>query len=395
MIDLNRLKTKRTLSGFILTAIVILLIILFSFRKGTQENLPVDIEGNLLNHPIYSKYVFDHTDKVINIGVQPLYLPTGLISEVMKRDTVLQKALQDLGMEVKYYPFLKGNDVNFFLQNNDLDIGIGGDMPAISAAAKMDIIIPVILQQGFISMVATRLMMTSQLRGKRIAYPFGSIAHYVVLDVLASEGLSTSQVVLVPMDVPELAGALYRKEIDAFVVWEPISAMAMKEHQGFVTMYQQLTTGYMYFLRDFYKTRPEAAKQIVAAVVRAFRWMQSKRQNLLLAGKWAKQAGESLRAQKISLSSKEMADLAQKDILGLTSVPLISRDDLRHNGPLHRELRFLKTLGKIPPSAAWEKIRHSFDHKIMNVVLVNPARFGLDRFDYLAGSPNKEYGDEK
>lgn len=395
MIGLNSLRTKRTLSGAILTAIVILTIILFSLRKETKENLPVDRESNLLNHPIYAKYVFDNTAKVINIGVQPLYSPTGLISEAMERDTVLQKALQDLGVEVRYYPFLKGDDVNFFLQNKDLDIGIGGDMPAISAAAQMDIIIPVILQQGFTSIVATRPMLTSQLRGKRIAYPFGSIAHYVVLEVLASEGLATSQVALVPMDVPELAEALDSEEIDAFAVWQPIAAIAMKDHPGFVTMYQQLTSGYMYFVRDFYEKYPAAAKQIVASVIRTFKWMQSKRQNLQLAGKWAKQAGESLGAQKIPLSSEEMAHLAQKDILGLTSVPLISSDSLRPNGPLHREWEFLKTLGKIPSAATWERIRNSFDRKILNEVLANPAPFGLDRFDYLTGSPNKETGAEK
>jgi sulfonate transport system substrate-binding protein len=395
VIDLNRLKTKRTLAGFILTAIVILLIILFPLRKGMLENPPNNNQGDLLSHPIYSKYVFDHTDKVINIGVQPLYLPTGLFSEAMKRDMLLQKALQTLGVEVRYYPFLKGDDVNFFLQNRDLDIGIGGDMPVISAAAKMDIVIPITLQQGLTSMVATRPMLTSQLRGKRIAYPFGSIAHYVVMDALTSEGISTSQVDLVPMDVSGTADALYRKEIDAFAVWEPISAMAMKDHQDFVIMYQQLSTGYMYFLKDFYKNRPEAAKQIVAAVVRAFRWMQNKRQNLLLAGKWAKQAGESLGAQKIPLSSKEMADLAQKDILGLTSVPLISDDVLRPNGPLHREYRFLKTLGNIPPSVTWERVRNSFDSKIIKDILAKPTRFGIDRFDYSAGILNQEHGGEK
>jgi len=175
MISFNILRTKRTLAVTILTAIVILMIILFSLRKETGGNLPVDREGNLLKHSIYSNYVFDNTDKVINIGIQPLYLPTGLISEVMERDMVLQKALQGLGVEVRYYPFLKGNDVNFFLQNKDLDIGIGGDMPAISAAAKMNIIIPVTLQQGFTSIVAPRPMLTSQLRGKRIAYPFAQL----------------------------------------------------------------------------------------------------------------------------------------------------------------------------------------------------------------------------
>lgn len=395
MIDFNRLKTKRALAGTILTVIVILLIILFSLKNESKKNLSVNREDNLLKHPLYSKYVFDHSNKIINIGIQPLYLPTGLITEVMKRDMILQKALQNLGVELRYYPFLKGEDVNFFLLHNDLDIGIGGDMPAITAAAKMDIIIPVTLQQGFASIVATRPMLTRHLRGKRIAYPFGSIAHYVVLDVLTAEGLSLSDVDLIPMDVPELAGALYANKIDAFAAWEPISAMAMKEHQGFVTMYQQITTGYMYFLRNFYKKYPEAAQQIVAALVRAFRWMQGKRQNLLLVSKWAKQAGESLGGQKNLLTNREMANLAQKDLLGLASLPLITSDDLKHNGPLHRELRFLKTLGKILPDLAWERIRNSFDHKILEEIMANPARFDLDGFYYLTRSPNKEYGEEK
>ncbi len=395
MSGLNSVSKKIKWIGVIVLGIVILLVIFFSFRKGQELSPFTHKMTDLLSHPIYSKYQFDRSEKVINIGVQPLYLPTGLISEVMKRDRILQKALKDLGMELKYYPFLKGDDVNFFLYRGDLDFGIGGDMPALSAASTTDVIIPVILQQGFSSILATRPMMAKQLRGKRIAYPFGSIAHFVVLDVLASEDFKESEVVLVPMDIPRLAQALNTGEIDAFAVWEPISAISRKTHKDFVVIYQQMTSGYMYFLRDFHKKHPEAAKQMVAAVVRAFRWMQSKRPNLLLAGKWAKQEGESLGAQKIPLSSKEMTDLAQKDILGLTSVPLISSDDLKHNGPLHREFRFLKTLGKIPPSATWERVRNSFDRKILNEVLVNPVRFGLHRFDYLTGGPNKEYGEEK
>ncbi len=395
MSGLNRVSKMIKWIGVIVLGIVILLAILFSFRKGTQETLSVDREGNLLNHPIYSKYVFDNTDRVINIGVQPLYLPTGLISEAMKRDGILQKALKDLGMELKYYPFFKGDDVNFFLYRGDIDFGIGGDMPALSAASTTDVIIPVILQQGFSSILATRPMMAKQLRGKRIAYPFGSIAHFVVLDVLASEEIKESAAVLVPMDIPRLAQALNTGEIDAFAAWEPISAISKKTHKDFVVIYQQMTTGYMYVLTNFFEKNPEATREIVTSVVRAFRWMKKKRENLLHAGEWAKQAGESLGAQKIPLSSKEMADLAQKDILGLTSVPLISSDDLRHNGPLHREFRFLKTLGTIPPSATWERVRNSSDLKILNEVLVNQVRFGLHRFDYLTGSPNKEYGEEK
>ena len=69
---------------------------------------------DLSKHPVYSKYKFDNTDRVINIGVQPLYLPTGLITESMKRDHILSENLLTNGLKVRYYPFLKGSDGNYF-----------------------------------------------------------------------------------------------------------------------------------------------------------------------------------------------------------------------------------------------------------------------------------------
>jgi sulfonate transport system substrate-binding protein len=383
-------KTKKGLFVVILIMIGTFLGSHFFSGKKKVENASVEKESVLLNHPIYSKYAFENSEKIINIGIQPLYSPTGLISEAMKRDLILKKALVNLGLEIKFYPFLKGNDVNIFLENKDLDIGIGGDMPTISAAAKMDVIIPLTVQQGFVSIISNNNILASKLRGKRLAYPFGSIAHYVMLDMLVSEGLSELEVDLVPMAVPDLSNALERKEIDVFSAWEPISTMALKEHETFKVIYQQMAAGYMYFLKDFYKMHPEATLHIIASVKRAFNWMIKSKKNLRKASKWNKETGEALIGRKISLSIDELALLARKDILGLTSIPLISIDDLMEDNQLHREFNFLKSLRKIPNTTTWNRVRDSFNHKMVHDIFTNQEKYNLGKFDYGLGDIKDE-----
>ena len=58
----------------------------------------------------------------------------------MKRDTTLHDALSGLGMKVRFYAFLKGDGVNYFLRRGDIDAGISGDMPVITASATMDVL---------------------------------------------------------------------------------------------------------------------------------------------------------------------------------------------------------------------------------------------------------------
>ena len=76
---------------------------------------------DLCNHPVYSNYKFNNSDDIVNLGVQPIYSPTGLISEAMKRDAVLHKELSRSGINARFYPFLKGDDVNYFLRRDDIE----------------------------------------------------------------------------------------------------------------------------------------------------------------------------------------------------------------------------------------------------------------------------------
>jgi len=365
-----------------LLAGVLLLTSITLHKTAKAENYPVVSMHDLSNHPTYSNYKFNDTEDIINLGVQPIYSPTGFISETMKRDMILHNALSGLGMKVRFYAFLKGDDVNCFLKHGHIDAGIGGDMPAITASASMDIIVPALIQQGFTSVIANRPMLIRELRGKKIGYAFGSNAHYALLRSLFSDGLNEAQVNLIPMEVTKMPEALQAGKIDAFSAWEPTSTITLTKYPKSVVIHRYLSSGYIYFVKAFSDKHPEVVRQIIAAEIRALRWMQDNRQNLLQASEWAIQAGEDLTNHKPELSVEQNASLAESDILGLISSPIIPQNDLRQNGPLHMEFVFLKALDKIPATSNWDKVHNSFDLQIIIDVLANAKEYKLNEFDY-------------
>lgn len=380
------MKIRKIISSFIVVLLTLLIHNTF-LKTGKAERYPryttpEYTTPDLSIHPIYSNYKFNNSEGVVNLGVQPIYSPTGLISETMKRDTTLHNALSELGMKVRFYAFLKGDDVNYFLRRGDIDAGISGDMPVITAAATMDIIIPTLIQQGFSSLIANRSMLVRELHGRKIGYALGSNAHYALLRTLSSDGLSEAQVELIPIDVTKMPEALATGKIDAFSSWEPTSTIALTKYPKNVVIHRYLSSGYIYFVKSFSDRRPEVVRQIVAAEIRALRWMQSNRQNLLQASEWALQAGEDLTNHKPELSVEQNASLAESDIVGLTSAPIIPQNDLGQNGPLHMEFEFLKTLAKIPASTNWKKVHNSFDLQIIIDVLANTKKYKLNEFDY-------------
>jgi len=98
------------------------------YRGEIQEPRGASIQ-DLSVHPIYSKYTFGAANEnVIDFGIQPIGVQIRVISEVMRRDQVLIKALSDLGQEIKFHSFLKGTDVDFSLERGILELALGGDM---------------------------------------------------------------------------------------------------------------------------------------------------------------------------------------------------------------------------------------------------------------------------
>jgi hypothetical protein len=355
-----------------------------SCNQGQQQSQSADkTQQDLSSHSIYSNYNFDRSGKVISFGVQPLYMPTGLIIEVIKRDHLLKHDLSSLDLELQFFSFLKGKDVNFFMLRNDISVGVGGDMPTLTLAVRGDIIIPALIQNGPVSIVTRKHMLLTDLRGKKIGYASGSNAHYVLLDFLSTVGLLEQDVKLVSLEVNMMVEALRNGEIDAFAAWEPTPQLG-KIQYSFVKGHQSFSSGFLYFDRNFFSNFPEALNRIIASEIRAINWIKSSKENLTQASKWAIKSAERLSGKKSLLSDKEYVFLAEQDILNRYSTKPydINKSYLKNNGLLHNEFQFLKDLGILPPGAKWEKVKNSFNLKIVQKIIQENEKFKLQEFDY-------------
>lgn len=359
---------------------------------GAGDGLPPRVAPDLSNHPIYSRYDFGRDERVVDIGMQPLWIPTNMITEVMQRDALLKKALSEQGLEVRFHAFLKGADVNFFISSGDLEMGIGGDMPALTAAAKDNVVVAALIQQGFCAIVARGHMLIDELRGKRIGYAFGSNAHYALLNTLSHAGLRETDVHLVSLDVNEMPAALDDGRIDAFSAWEPTPFLAASQYRDQVVIHRSLSSGYLYFSRSFANRHPGAAREIVAAELRAVNWMKRER-NLLQAGRWARLAARSMSNRPPALLAEDYVVLAKNDLLGTASIPTIPDADLATGGPLAREFEFLRGVGMIAETAEWDRVRICFDRALAAEVLSQPQRYELRTYEYPNGKGEKDESD--
>jgi ABC-type taurine transport system substrate-binding protein len=301
----------------------------------------------------------------------------------MRRDRILEANLDKLGLDVVYHPYLKGYDVNFFLRRGDLHVGVGGDMPTLSIAATAQVVIPVMIQSGPTWLTTRVGILSNELEGKRIAYAHGSNAHFMLLNLLSSYGLSAADVDLVPMDVNKMIEAMVREEVFAFAAWEPTASQAVLQH-AYVANFGVLSSGYLYFSVDFADEHPRAMREIIAAEIRAIQWMQDSRDNLIRASEWTIEATEALTGEALPLSAEQYAFIAERDILGSNAeaVAAIRANSIAEGGRLQAEYLFLRDLNKVPAESQWEDVYESFDLTILSDVLDNALEYRLRDSQY-------------
>ncbi len=338
---------------------------------------------DLSNHLIYKHHDFYSAENVIDFGEQPIWIPTSTISEVMKRDNILKEELNKLGFSIKFYPFLKGNDVNYFMFSNDLEVGIGGDMPAIRAVADGGITVVSIVQEGPVSIISRDIKEVKDLKGKKIAYALGSNAHFYLLNTLNKNGIGLRDVDLVKLDIVHMADALHERKIDAFSVWEPTASMALKKYPEFIVTRSGKSYGFIYVRDELLNLNPEAVHHILASEIRALRWLRESDENLKLASEWVVESASVLAARALkelpTITVQMISDLTKKDLPGILTkeYPRITADLLTEQGGLKKEFKLLQTLGLISEKRTWKEIKKCFDLKIIEEVISNPGKYRL------------------
>ena len=117
------------------------------------------------------------------------------------------------------------------------------------------------------------------LKGKKIAVLAGTTSEMGMAFYLKKGGLTMADVEVVKADPPEIVALMSRGDADAFSLWEPFSANAVKivdgahivaysEDLGFTGQLMQAVSG------KFLTERPEAGARLMRAYVQAEQFMQ-------------------------------------------------------------------------------------------------------------------------
>lgn len=370
----------------LVVVLAIMTVALLSLQAPTPPTpLPVSKPSpeTLLKHPIYSTYDLTQSDSVIHFGVQPQWVFKGNIAEAMRRDPILNEALAKLGMTIRFHAFLTGKELGYFASEGYLQGGIAGDMPTLQIADKSEVVIPALSDQGFGYIIGRNIHLVEELRGKRIAFPFGSYAHHLLLEALAAEQIPVDEVELLPMKPSKMPKALRDKKIDAFSVWEPYASMALNEVSEATMVQRSRYIAFVHFTREFFQKHPEAARQILAAETRAVRWMLKERGNLLRTSQWAVARGKEIFGDLYDVSPEAFSEVISK-VAGMNLSPAIPKTDLEAQGYIQREFEFLQALGRISSDRSWSAFSQAFDQATMLDIIAKPDEYRLNDFRYPA-----------
>ncbi|HEY0327979.1 MAG TPA: taurine ABC transporter substrate-binding protein [Rhodopseudomonas sp.] len=132
------------------------------------------------------------------------------------------------GYKINWKIFGGGGDVIKAMASGDVPIGEVGSSPATAAIAQgLDIEVVWVLDDinNAEQLVVTRnsgIADLAGLKGKKIATPLASTAHYQLIYALSKAGIKPGEVQIINLRPQEIAAAWERGDIDGTFVWDPV-----------------------------------------------------------------------------------------------------------------------------------------------------------------------------
>lgn len=210
-------------------------------------------------------------------------------TQEMPNDEGIAKALdyfsEEMGVEVEIKQFDSGKDVVTALAADSIDFGLLGSCPASLAISQgvdvkciwiHEVLGPV---ESLVARGETGITSVEDLKGKNVAAPFASTAHFSLLHALEEAGLSETDVNLLDMQPSEIYAAWQNGQIDAAYVWEP-TLSEMEDSVVLCTSGDMAAAGYMtsnveLVRTEFMEKNPELIEGYVRALNKAVEMYQN------------------------------------------------------------------------------------------------------------------------
>lgn len=183
------------------------------------------------------------------------------------------------GIKVNLIPFDSGVQANKALASGSIDFATMGNTNAIIALA-MDIDVEMIWIHevlGEIEALAVKngsdINKVEDLAGMKIATPFASTSHYILLNALKEAGIE-DEVQLLDMKTPEIVAAWERGDIEAAYTWQPSLGKLLEDGQMLVSSEDMIKKGYItanveVVRKEFANKYPELVADFITVLTEA------------------------------------------------------------------------------------------------------------------------------
>jgi taurine transport system substrate-binding protein len=159
--------------------------------------------------------------KEVTIAHQDMLVPLRTVMESGE----LEKTT---GYKISWRMFGGGGDVIRAMASGDVQIGeVGSAGVATAANQGQDVKLFWILDdiadaEALVARNGSGIASVADLKGKKVATPFVSTAHYQLMAEIKSSGVDPKSVTVMNMRPPEIAAAWERGDIDAAFIWDPV-----------------------------------------------------------------------------------------------------------------------------------------------------------------------------
>ncbi|MFM2391730.1 MAG: taurine transporter substrate-binding protein [Pseudomonadota bacterium] len=132
------------------------------------------------------------------------------------------------GWTIEWRQFGSGTEVIAAMASGDVQVAELGSSPlAIGASQGVDYQLFMIAQglgtaESLIAKKDSGIAALEDVKGKRVAVPVGSTAHYSLMGALSHAGIAESDVTIVNLPADQIAAAWDSGQVDAAFIWEPV-----------------------------------------------------------------------------------------------------------------------------------------------------------------------------
>ena len=282
-----------------------------------------------------------------SISLTYVKAPLNMPSIVEKKLGLLEKEFAKDKIAVQYPEITVGSKQTEAMAAGSLDFAhaLGGTSAILAAANGVDLKIIAIYSRAPKAFVVLtkgdKIQKVSDLKGKKVAGPKGTILHQLILAALAKEGLKPDDIQFISMDLPSSAAALMNGSVDAALSAGPDAIRAEKAGARVLTTGEGLVEATIVTAvrGEFLQKHPDLVKRFLKTHTAAIEHMRSKPDEVLAMT--AAETGLPAETVKLMLPLYDFSPtIKPSDIAELKR----TQDFLLQNGMLKKSIEIEKML---------------------------------------------------